>query len=84
MAGSHDVQPGVFADAAVVGVEVGVVPVLSGAGGDLLVLPEIVGADRDDVVFRRGLEVIGDVEAEGGYAVFVAAEEFAVEVDSPA
>jgi len=81
MDGRHDVQPYVLVDAAIVGIEVGVVPVERSTGGDLFVFPVVVGTDGENIFSRSGDDGVGDVEAEDGDAVLVAAEKLAVQID---
>src|ERR1017187_3408212 len=70
MDGRHNVQPYVLVDAAIVGVEVGVVPVECRSCGDLFVLPVVVGTDGEQVFSGIGDNGVGDVEAADGDPVF--------------
>ena len=78
--GAGGVEPDRLRDAAVVGVEVAIAPLIFGVGGLLAVVPGVVGLDGEDVDRGRGFQVRGEVEAEGHNAVLVAADEGAVEV----
>ena len=72
-----DVEPHVFVQAAVVGVEVAVAPLIARSGRRFLCFPGVV-ADNLDGVFA-GLKAVGDVEAESHDAVVAVAERTAVE-----
>nr|GEU28280.1 hypothetical protein [Tanacetum cinerariifolium] len=72
------VQPHVFWQAAVVGVEILVGPLVALAGGLLAVVPAVIGAHGNRVlaVHQRGRDIV----PERGHAVFVQAHALAVDV----
>ena len=73
-------QPHVFGNTTVVGVEVLVVPLEGTARRTLFVAPVVVDPHGDDVV-APVIDIWGEVEAYGGNAVFVQTEMLSVEIE---
>ena len=74
------VQPHVFGQSAVVGIEVAVAPLVFGVGGPFAVVPVVVGAHGHHVVAAI-IYIRCQVESHGHGAVFVQAQVVAVQVE---